>query len=179
MAAATNTIGRIAGYRVRSGGGMADFIGHVFRGVEQERRRKLSDHDRRKFAAMESQARDADLGKLADVKALAGMFARLRDQAARFGAPQVSGAVVQAAAWFWANVEQPLEAAQGGSGGGFQPSALSQGGEQGGEPGGRRGGPPARRGGKRPLTKQVWFWPAVIGGVGILAATGILLVGRR
>jgi hypothetical protein len=183
LARASNPIPRIAAYRVRSPKGMADFIGHAFRAIEQERRKPLGPGTKSELTAMQKQAKNADFGKLADVKVVAGMFARLRDIAlARNGAPQTANAVVQAAGWFWSNVEQPLEGGGGGGGGGFQPSAQSEGG--GGQRRGRRGRKGGRKGGglqaggKLPLTKRVWFWPAVVGGVGILAATGILFIGR-
>ena len=90
-------------------------------------------------------------------KTLAPMFAKLRDWASARGAPKTAAAVVQAASWFWKNVEQPRQAP---SGGGFIPSGASE-----------VLTPPVAGTPKLPLTQQVWFWPAVIG------ASGLLLVG--
>tara|TARA_R110000751_G_scaffold18714_2_gene56861 strand:- start:2528 stop:2821 length:294 start_codon:yes stop_codon:yes gene_type:complete len=87
------------------------------------------------------------------------MFAKLRDWASAQGAPKTAAAVVQAASWFWKNVEQPRQR-QAPSGGGFIPSGASE-----------VLTPPVAGTPKLPLTQQVWFWPAVIG------ASGLLLVG--
>ena len=108
------------------------------------------------------------------------MFPQVQRLAEQAGAPNTAREVTRAASWFYS---QAAPVSYGPPA--FQPSAASE-----GAPSTSQGGAPAtprdrrrplvlRRRPKRPITKQVWFWPAVVGGVGILAATGILLVGRR
>ena len=166
MARSTDIIHRIATYKVRSPKGMADFIGHVFRAIGIESRRSLG---RSAFlAGLERQARGTSK---ANVASLAPMFALIRDFAAAKGAPQVAGAVVQAAAWFWRNVEQP---AQGGGGSWAPPEGSVLPSAGGGGDGGNGGSATLAK-----ITDHELFWPVIVGGVGILAVVGILLVPSR
>jgi len=171
VASAPNTLARISAYRVRSGRGMADFIGVVFRAVEQERRKKLGPGTRAALTNLQRQSRRVPKAQAAK---MAPIFGKLRQIAEKAGAPQVSAAIVPAAAWFWRNVEQPGRAAgvRVGRGpaapsGSFQPSADSSGGGGGSD----IASPPT---GKLPVTQRTWFWPTVIGGSGLLVAVLIL-----
>ena len=175
MASASNTLARVSAYRVRSGKGMADFIGVVFRAVEQERRKKLGPGTRAALTNLQRQSRRVPKAQAAK---MAPIFGKLRQIAEKAGAPQVSAAIVQPAGWFWRNVEQPGRAAgvrvgraPAAPSGGFQPSAVSSGG------GGSDVAPPVA--GKLPLTQRTWFWPTVIGGSGLLVAVLILALPKK
>jgi hypothetical protein len=111
------------------------------------------------------------------------MFPQVQRLAEQAGAPNTAREVTRAASWFYS---QAAPVSYGPPA--FQPSPASE-----GAPSTSKGGAPStprdrrdrrrplilRSRPKQPITKQVWFWPAVVGGVGILVATGILLVGRR
>lgn len=142
---------RVAEAQIRTGPQMASFIRAVVKSSRSESGRKGTPP-----AQWYSMSKRVPKKRVA--KTLAPMFAKLRDWASAQGAPKTAAAVVQAASWFWKNVEQPRQAS---SGGGFIPSGVSAA----LTPPGQTGAP------KLPLTQQVWFWPAVIG------AGGLLLVG--
>lgn len=113
-------------------------------------------------------------------------FPQVRGVAAAAGAPQTAGAVGQAEAWFASNA--PGIAAEDTR---YRaPAVVKKGARP--VPRQRRTAPrptyrppaappaaPAATQGKTPITQRVWFWPTVIGGVGLLLATGIIVAGRR
>ena len=152
----SSLVAKVASTRVTSGRQMAVFAGNVYKAVTAERGAAISDTSAlQSWQNWRSQAKRVPKKRVA--RTLAPMFAKLRDWASAQGAPKTAAAVVQAASWFWKNVEQPRQAP---SGGGFIPSGVSA-----------ALTPPVPGAPKLPLTQQVWFWPAVIG------AGGLLLVG--
>ena len=111
---------------------------------------------------------------------MAPMFGKLRAWAEGNNAPQVSAAIVPAAAWFYQNIElpgiasgvkvgrQPKQAAPS-----FLPSFASEGAPP------SAPAPAPAAGAPVPLTQRTWFWPAVIGGAGVVAVSLILLIPAR
>ena len=95
---------RVASTRVTSGPQMAAFAALVYSAAAEEAGRGVPPNQQRALVQYMSAARGMPRGQEAR---MAPLFAKLRDAAGSMGAPQTSAAVVQAAAWFWRNVEQP------------------------------------------------------------------------
>ena len=116
-------------------------------------------------------------------------FPQVRGVAAAAGAPQTAGAVGQAEAWFASNAPG-IAAADTRYTAPAAPAVVKKGARP--APRQRRTAPrptyrppaappaaPAATQGKTPITQRVWFWPTVIGGVGLLLAGGIIAASRR
>lgn len=182
MARATNPIQIVAGFKVRSPAGMDQFITRVSQAIRMEARLPAN----ARFPSLANLQQQARRVPKADTVKLAGLFAKLRDYASSNRAPQTAAAIVQAASWFYYNVEGGRRAAAPAA-----PAVVRK---------GARAVPEtnplvrafdehsrartassgsSKPDGDLPLTQRVWFWPAVVGSVGILAATGILFIGRK
>ena len=162
MAKAINPIQIVAGFQVRSPGGMDSFITRVSQAIRLESRigRKAT------FPTLANLQKHARRVPKKNVTKLSGFFAKIRDYAATNKAPQTAAAVVQAARWFYHNVEQePAPFVP------TAPSAAPVAPVAPASPQPRRKRKPKR---KLPLTKQVWFVPAVsITVLTVIAATVI------
>ncbi len=175
MARATNPIQIVAGFKVRSPAGMDQFITRVAQAIRLESRIGAN----ARFPSLANLQKQARRMPKADTARLAGFFAKIRDYANKNRAPQTAAAVVQAASWFYYNVEggRPAPAAPAVVKKGARPAPLQQ--QPAYRPPAAPPAAPAATQGKTPITQRVWFWPTVIGGVGLLLATGIIVAGRR
>jgi hypothetical protein len=185
MARATNPIQIVAGFKVRSPAGMDQFITRVAQAIRLESRIGAN----ARFPSLANLQKQARRVPKADTARLAGFFAKIRDYANKNRAPQTAAAVVQAASWFYYNVEggRPAPAAPAVVNKGpratfpdrSHPGALVRPRMRPSQSPAAPPAAPAASQGKPPLTQRMWFWPTVVGGVGLLLAGGILLMGRR
>jgi hypothetical protein len=97
------TPSQVAAAQVRSASEMASFVALVGDAVESERNETLSGSYLTELSRKSEQLK---MGRVSN-KTIADTFGYLRDFASKRGAPQTSSAVVQAAKWFWCNVEDP------------------------------------------------------------------------
>lgn len=165
----TLLVDNLAGMRVRTGPEAAAMVARALQSAELEVWSMASDAR----TLLQSWIRQAASLRTGDVQGIARIFQELQSQLGTIGANRTQQAVKKAAHWFYKNVETappsappaPLAPATSTTPATVDPyaqlpadPALSQ------PP--KRKKPPK----KRPLTKRLWFWPAVIGGVGLTLA---------
>ena len=97
------TPSQVAATQVRTASEMASFITKVEDSIQSERNETLSGTYLMELSRKRDQLK---MGRVSN-QTIADTFGYLRDFASQRSAPQTSSAVVQAAKWFWCNVEDP------------------------------------------------------------------------
>lgn len=99
------TPSEVAATQVRTASEMASFITKVEDSIQSERNETLSAAYQMDLSRKRDWFKGA--GSRMSNQTIADTFGYLRDFASQRSAPQTSSAVVQAAKWFWCNVEDP------------------------------------------------------------------------